>query len=50
MLRDVETFPKASVTKAFVEREKNKRVSAGALASEISETEKSWVLTTVWPD
>jgi hypothetical protein len=49
-IKDVETFPKANVTKAFVEREKAKRLSAGAIACEITESDKFWVLTTVWPD
>lgn len=49
-IKDVETFPKASVTKAFVEREKAKRLSVGAIACEITEDDKTWVLTTVWPD
>lgn len=48
--KDVETFPKASVTKAFVEREKAKQLSAGAIVAEITETPTHWVLTTIWPD
>ena len=47
---DVETYPKATVSKPFVEREKNKYLHAGAKASEITETDTNWVLTTVWPD
>lgn len=49
-IKDVEIFPKASVTKAFIEREKAKRMSAGAIICEITENDKQWVLTTVWPD
>lgn len=49
-MKDVETFPKAQVTKAFVERERQARRNAGAVSSEISETEALWVLTTIWPE
>jgi hypothetical protein len=48
--KDVETFPKANVTKAFVEREKNKQLAAGAIVAEITETPTHWVLTTIWPE
>lgn len=47
---DVETYPKATVSKPFLEREKSKYLSAGAKAAEITETGTTWVLTTVWPD
>lgn len=50
MQSDVETFPKKTVTKALVERQRKTNLAAGAVASEISETDTSWVLTTVWPD
>ena len=50
MERDVETFPKAAITKAFVERERQARLNAGAASAIITETEHEWVLTTVWPD
>lgn len=50
MQTDVETYPKATVTKAFVERERSARLHAGATACEITETDTSWVLTTIWPE
>lgn len=36
--KDVETYPKATVSKPFVERERDKYLHAGAKASEITET------------
>ena len=50
MQTDVEHFPKATITKAFVEREKAKQLAAGAVTAEITETDKDWVLTTIWPE
>jgi hypothetical protein len=50
MQTDVETFNKATVTKAFVERQMKANLAAGAVASEVTETATNWVLTTVWPD
>jgi hypothetical protein len=49
-VKDIETFPKAQMTKAFVERERQARRNAGAVSSEITETDTSWVLTTIWPE
>lgn len=50
MQTDVETFNKATVTRAFVERQMKANLAAGAAASEITETPTNWVLTTIWPD
>jgi hypothetical protein len=49
-VKDVETFPKAQVTKTFVERERQARLNAEAVSSEITETDTLWVLTTIWPE
>ena len=49
-MKDVETFAKATVTRAFVERERKSRLASGAVVSEITETATEWVLTTLWPE
>ncbi len=45
----VETFPKATVSRAEVERERLLRLDSGAISSTISEDKDNWILTTVWP-
>jgi hypothetical protein len=42
----VETFPKATVTRAKVEKERDLRLSAGARSSIITEDAMNWILTT----
>jgi hypothetical protein len=42
-------FPKASVTRAQVEAEREERLTRGAVSCEISEDATNWILMTVWP-
>ena len=47
--QEVERFPKNRVTKSYVEREQKQRLAAGAILCNVEETDKDWVMTTVWP-
>jgi hypothetical protein len=46
----VETFPKATNTKAEVQAVQERHVADGARSSTLDESDPSdWILTTVWP-
>lgn len=47
--QEVEHFPKARVTKSYVEREQKQRLASGAVLCEVTETDKEWIMMTVWP-
>jgi hypothetical protein len=45
----VETFPKATTTRAEAERERTSRLESGAKSCDLTADKANWILTTVWP-
>lgn len=45
----VDTFPKATCTKAQVQQVQSDRLANGAKSCDLTEDDSDWILTTVWP-